>query len=186
MNQVQNSIEEVKDKVVRESQSGEEPPSGKRGAGTLDSPYDAGNAPENPGSSIPSTSSNKPVDTSVESPSTTHQGSGLPEQTPTEAQSQAIKQSTEKSEAVQKGVVGAGNGGKTQKSTGVAASGGNFDAAQKGAGKEADRLRNLEREVSPGTRDDGTHVRTSGEKGESYEPSKMSKFKGKLHMGSGR
>jgi len=41
-----------------------------------------------------------------------------------------------------------------------------------------------EREMSPGCLDDGTHVQTSGDRGETYEPSKMSKLKGKLtHFG---
>ena len=39
----------------------------------------------------------------------------------------------------------------------------------------------MERDVSPGTRDDGSHATTSGDKGEGYVPQgKMGKFKGKL------
>jgi hypothetical protein len=37
-----------------------------------------------------------------------------------------------------------------------------------------------ERDVSPGTLADGTHAKTSGDRGESYEPGKFSKLKGKL------
>lgn len=44
-------------------------------------------------------------------------------------------------------------------------------------------LKSLERDVSPGTMPDGSHAVTSGDRGESYEPSTMSKFKGKLGFG---
>jgi len=163
------------------SQSDVEPPSGIKGEGTLDQPYDGGNDPENP----PQTPLQKPVESaesaeSVESPSTAHQGSGLPESPPNAAQIEKIKESKAMEEAEQKGAVPSS---ATPKSTGLAADGGNFDAAGKGAGKEAGRLRSLDREVSPGTRDDGTHAVTSGDKGESYEPSKFNKLKGKFHIG---
>lgn len=40
-----------------------------------------------------------------------------------------------------------------------------------------------ERSISPGTLPDGTHAKTSGERGENYEPGKLSKLKGKLPFG---
>ena len=40
-----------------------------------------------------------------------------------------------------------------------------------------------ERSVSPGTMPDGTHAQTSGERGQNYEPGKLSKLKGKLPFG---
>lgn len=40
-----------------------------------------------------------------------------------------------------------------------------------------------ERELSPGSLPDGTHVQTSGDRGETYEPGKFSKLKGKLNFG---
>jgi hypothetical protein len=44
-------------------------------------------------------------------------------------------------------------------------------------------LKSLERDVSPGTMPDGSHAQTSGDRGESYEPSTLSKFKNKLGLG---
>ena len=43
--------------------------------------------------------------------------------------------------------------------------------------------KSYERDVSPGTMPDGSHATTSGEKGESYEPGRMNKLKGKFHFG---
>ena len=40
-----------------------------------------------------------------------------------------------------------------------------------------------QRDVSPGTRPDGSHAETAGDRGEVYEVSKMSKFKNKLGFG---
>lgn len=39
------------------------------------------------------------------------------------------------------------------------------------------------RDVSPGTLADGTHAQTSGERGGSYEPGKLSRLRGKLPFG---
>ena len=39
------------------------------------------------------------------------------------------------------------------------------------------------RDVSPGTLADGTHAQTSGDRGESYAPGKLSKLKSKLPFG---
>jgi hypothetical protein len=44
-------------------------------------------------------------------------------------------------------------------------------------------LKSFERDVSPGTMPDGSHAQTSGDRGESYEPSTLSKFKNKLGLG---
>lgn len=40
-----------------------------------------------------------------------------------------------------------------------------------------------QRDVSPGTLPDGSHAQTAVDRGEAYEPSKMSKFKNKLGFG---
>lgn len=40
-----------------------------------------------------------------------------------------------------------------------------------------------ERDVSPGTLADGSHAKTSGDRGESYEPGKLNKLKSKLAFG---
>lgn len=40
-----------------------------------------------------------------------------------------------------------------------------------------------ERDVSPGTLPDGSHAQTSGDRGEGYEPGKLSRLKGKLPFG---
>ena len=45
------------------------------------------------------------------------------------------------------------------------------------------RPRHEERDVSPGTMPDGSHATTSGERGESYEPGKLSRLKGVFSMG---
>lgn len=240
MAQVQQKLTDVKDSVLNGglTKSGEEPPSGVQGKGTIDEPYDQGNAPETaagPGIEPPSgqkgsgtidspyDKGNAPgkdiIDTlllpsslaasdildleiNITEPSTTHQGSGLPQAEPNAAEASAIQSSTSALEATQKS-----DASMTTKSTGVAADGGNFDAAAPGAGEEATRelapapkktdtergrfnqpasgLQNMERDISPGQLDDGTHVQTSGDKGESYAPGKLSlnKIKGKLHIG---
>ena len=42
-------------------------------------------------------------------------------------------------------------------------------------------LRDMDRDVSPGTRDDGSHATTSGERGEGYKPpTGLGKLKGKI------
>jgi hypothetical protein len=45
------------------------------------------------------------------------------------------------------------------------------------------RIRSKQREVSPGTMPDGRHAMTSGDKGQNYEPSTMSKLKNKFGLG---
>jgi hypothetical protein len=40
-----------------------------------------------------------------------------------------------------------------------------------------------QRDVSPGTRPDGSHAQTARDRGEVYEVSKLSKFKNKLGFG---
>lgn len=76
------------------------------------------------------------IDTLLESPSTTHQGSGLPDKPPTEAQTKAIIEDKAHLEAA---AASPASVEQSQKSTGLAASSGDFDAASTGAGKEASR-----------------------------------------------
>ena len=45
MADLKSSLAEATDKVAQTVLSGTEPPSGEKGAGTTDSPFDAGNAP---------------------------------------------------------------------------------------------------------------------------------------------
>lgn len=45
------------------------------------------------------------------------------------------------------------------------------------------RARHEERDVSPGTMPDGSHATTSGERGEGYEPGRLSKLKGVFSIG---
>ena len=52
------------------------------------------------------------------------------------------------------------------------------DQAYLRAGKVSDQ-----RDVSPGTRADGSHAKTASARGEVYEVSKLSKFKNKLGFG---
>ena len=47
----------------------------------------------------------------------------------------------------------------------------------------ATRIRSEQREISPGTMPDGSHAMTSGDKGQNYEPSTMSKLKNKFFLG---
>lgn len=45
LSQAQNALADAKDRIEQTVESGREPPAGQQGAGTVDSPYDAGNAP---------------------------------------------------------------------------------------------------------------------------------------------
>jgi len=151
------------------AQSGEEPVSGVQGKGTATDPYDAGNstdpAPALSGEEPPSGFQGKGTSTDP------FDGGNAPENTPkvnaqatdTSSQSTATATSNEAatpSDAVSKAANDRGR-----------------DSLAAPARKPS------ERDISPGTLPDGTHAKTSGDRGESYEPGRMSKFKGKLGLG---
>lgn len=81
---------------------------------------------------------------------------------------------------------GEGTGQLYEKSTGLAAEGGDFDAARPGAGREADRLLD-EKGVHHGKdvgREDHAHTGSHGHGGSSHGKGVGSKIKEKLHLGS--
>ncbi|KAI9837290.1 MAG: hypothetical protein M1819_000364 [Sarea resinae] len=82
---------------------------------------------------------------------------------------------------------GEGTGEKYVKSTGLAADGGDFDVANPGAGREADRLleeKGIHHTVEPpkGGDDEAAHPKESGKPAKD-KPSVGDKIKGKLHLG---
>jgi len=176
-----------------QAQSAAEPPSGMTGEGNLNSPYDAGNAPDNtprPGVEPPSGekgqgTTSDPYDqgNAPENASNVPEGqiehstpTGYPEQ-PNVEEAQAA--TAGKIEVEEKNKV---TNEKFEKATGVTVDEGNFGP---NSGREAKRMISEHRDVSPGTMPDGSHAQTAGDRGEVYEPSKMSKFKNKLGFGKG-
>ncbi|KIY03784.1 uncharacterized protein Z520_00475 [Fonsecaea multimorphosa CBS 102226] len=141
--------------------SGQEPPSGIQGKGTLDEPYDQGNAPENTAMR------------SDQEPLSGVQGKG----TATEPYDQGnAGESTTSSQPTNAPASSASTAQKTA-STKPA-------EARTGALNAPTRRHAEERDVSPGTLPDGSHAQTSGDRGESYAPSKgLNRLKGKLGLG---
>ncbi|OAP63053.1 hypothetical protein AYL99_02280 [Fonsecaea erecta] len=141
-------------------QSGQEPPSGIQGKGTLDEPYDQGNAPEN---------------TAVRSnqePLSGVQGKG----TATDPYDQGnAGESTTSSQPTNVPASSASTAEKTASTK---------PAETRTNPLSAPARRREERDVSPGTMPDGSHAQTSGDRGESYEPAKgLHRLKGKLGLG---
>ncbi|KAK5237526.1 hypothetical protein LTR99_004701 [Exophiala xenobiotica] len=182
------------------SQSGVEPVSGLQGKGTATEPYDQGNADDTAVAGVGNSSIAAPQ-SGVE-PVSGLQGKG----TVTEPYDQGNADDPVLSgEEPPSGVQGRGtitepyDGGNAPENPKDPSSKNTSSAATSTtltSGKSAvdERGRNgltapaknkvEERELSPGCLDDGTHVQTSGDRGETYEPSKMSKLKGKLtHFG---
>ncbi|KEF55346.1 uncharacterized protein A1O9_08096, partial [Exophiala aquamarina CBS 119918] len=120
----------------------EEPPAGVQGKGTVNEPFDQGNAPENPSSSAPNAdTSPKPAGITIEPPS--------------ESKTSIVN-------------------GEKQKST---------EERGRDALRAPAKNRIEERDVSPGTLPDGSHAKTSGERGEGYEPGRLNKLKSKFPFG---
>ncbi|OAL20209.1 hypothetical protein AYO20_11535 [Fonsecaea nubica] len=142
-------------------QSGKEPPSGIQGKGTLDEPYDQGNAPENtalrsdqePLSGVQGKgTATEPYDKGNAGESTT---SSQPTNAPASSASGAQKTASTKTSETRVNPLSAPT-----------------------------RRPAEERDVSPGTLPDGSHAQTSGDRGESYEPGKgLHRLKGKLGFG---
>ncbi|KAJ9633759.1 hypothetical protein H2204_006757 [Knufia peltigerae] len=136
------------------AQSGVEPVSGLQGSGTVTDPYDQGNADDivTSGSEPPSGIQGKGTATEP------YDGGNAPEN-PT------VSVSDTSSGAEASTTVTSGKGASERGRSGLTAPA---------------RNKVVERELSPGCLDDGTHVQTSGDRGQTYEPSKMSRLKGKL------
>ncbi|EXJ75192.1 uncharacterized protein A1O5_01888 [Cladophialophora psammophila CBS 110553] len=160
---IHQTITDAKDRVMGANapQSGEEPPSGIQGKGTLDQPYDQGNAPEN----VAVRSDQEPL--------SGVQGKG----TATEPYDQGnAAENTPSSQPTNTSPSSALTAPKTA-STKAA-------DAQTNPSSAPARRRASERDVSPGTLPDGSHAQTSGDRGESYEPAKgLQRLKGKLGLG---
>jgi len=160
---IQQTVTGAKEKImgVDSALSGEEPPSGIQGKGTVDEPYDQGNAPENIGLQ------------SGQEPVSGAQGKG----TATEPYDQG--NSGESTTSSQPTNSTASNNSTTAK----ASSDKPTDARTKPLSAPM-KTHSEERDVSPGTLSDGSHARTSGDRGESYEPAKgFNRLKGKLGLG---
>ncbi|KAI1611130.1 hypothetical protein EDD36DRAFT_443213 [Exophiala viscosa] len=139
------------------TQSGEEPVSGLQGKGTVTEPYDQGNAedPVRTGEEPPSGIQGKGTTTEP------YDGGNAPEN-PTDPGSTTTS-SADASTTLTSGK-GAEERGRDQL-------------------KPPPKAPVEERELSPGSLPDGTHVQTSGDRGETYEPGKLSKLKGKMGFG---
>jgi len=134
------------------AQSGQEPPSGVQGKGTVEEPYDQGNAQENI------------IVQSAEEPLSGVQGKGTA------------------TDPYDKGNAGeTTNIAKTTKTTSSSLS---PNDERTNPLQAQSKNRSIERDVSPGTLPDGSHAKTSGDRGESYEPARgLNKLKGKLGFG---
>ncbi|KIW11969.1 hypothetical protein PV08_09243 [Exophiala spinifera] len=138
------------------AQSGVEPVSGLQGSGTATDPYDQGNADDlvTSGSEPPSGIQGKGTATDP------YDGGNAPENP-----SVSVSDTTPTPTAAVSTTVTSGKSAVERGRSGLTAPAQN---------------KVFDRELSPGCLDDGTHVKTSGDRGESYEPSKMSRLKGKL------
>ncbi|KIW64333.1 hypothetical protein PV04_09276 [Phialophora macrospora] len=144
----------TKDMGTVSAKSSEEPVSGVQGKGTADEPYDQGNAPEQIGVQ------------SGQEPLSGVQGKG----TATEPYDQG----------------NAGERTASSQPTNTSVSNGSLAANANPSDERglASRKRSEQRDVSPGTLPDGSHAKTSGDRGESYEPSKgLNRLKGRFGIG---
>jgi len=142
-------------------ESGVEPPSGISGKGTVDEAYDQGNAPDNTRAQTD------------QEPLSGAQGKG------TVAEPYDQGNAGESTSASQPTNTSTSNGAT------VAQTDSSKTEAERPDRMSAPPRKHSEaRDVSPGTMADGSHAQTSGDRGESYEPSKgLNKLKGKLGIG---
>ncbi|EXJ84457.1 hypothetical protein A1O3_05125 [Capronia epimyces CBS 606.96] len=155
------------------AQSGEEPLSGIQGEGTADDPYDQGNVeqPAESGEEPPSGIQGKGTATDP------YDGGNAPEN-PSKSDSPTLVAPAQATNDSAKSTVASGN---STASKPVTVDG--EDTRGRDPLKAPPRRRQEEGDVSPGTLADGSHVPTSGDRGENYEPGKLSKLKGKLSFG---
>ncbi|KIX08287.1 uncharacterized protein Z518_02943 [Rhinocladiella mackenziei CBS 650.93] len=162
---VSQTLTNSKDKVMGTDapHSGTEPPAGVQGKGTASDPYDGGNAP---GKTRRVALQNRYSSTLMAegAPKSTTQTDGASSQPIDASATASAPSSTPSTTAQTTAAKGAGDRGRHPL---------NVPA----------RPREEERDVSPGTLPDGTHAQTSGDRGESYEPGKLSRLKGKLPFG---
>jgi hypothetical protein len=222
MESVSNTVTNVKQTLLSQgttTQSGTEPPNAQQGKGTIESPYDSGNAPEQPvgqGVEPPNAQQGKgTVDSAYDQGNqpgmnlerecsrnirlTLHKKT-QPRQPHQPRSRVPIPQTIHLPRSKQKEFLKNEAGQKQnhqlrlQRKVGTSAKPKEMlvrdltprlhDLDYKSGQDGLIILTglNLERSVSPGQLDDGTHVRTSGDKGQSYEPGSntMGKLKGKL------
>lgn len=153
------------------AQSGVEPVSGLQGSGTVTDPYDQGNADDivTSGSEPPSGIQGKGTATEP------YDGGNAPGMLQTPGSSNHADCSCAENPTVSV----SDTSSSAEASTTVTSGKGASERGRSGLTAPA-RNKVVERELSPGCLDDGTHVQTSGDLGETYAPSKMSRLKGKL------
>ncbi|ETN42219.1 uncharacterized protein HMPREF1541_04160 [Cyphellophora europaea CBS 101466] len=176
-----------KEEPTKPQQSGAEPPSGIQGKGTVNEPFDQGNAPENLAGNTPAqsteepisgaqgkgtvdepydqgnkdetTAGDQPVNTTIQSPPPTTNT-----ETATTTTAQTNGTTTSQSQPAPT------SSSSSQPAAAAAAAGG--DSTRGRTLAPPSNTQRQERSVSPGTLDDGTHELCGGEKGENYEPSR--------------
>ncbi|KAL2438555.1 hypothetical protein ABEF95_011718 [Exophiala dermatitidis] len=170
---IYDAVTEVKDKVTgtERAQSGEEPRSGVQGEGTLEDPYDQGNVerPSESGEEPPSGIQGKGTATDP------YDAGNAPEN-PTSSESRTTTSAPSTNPSITT---------TTVSDTSAAPKSATSDATET-RGRDplkAPRRREEDYEVSPGTLPDGTHAQTSGDRGEGYEPGRLSRLKGKFAFG---
>jgi len=153
------------------TQPSTEPLSGQNGTSTAEDPYDQ-DAPEQ----------EQVQDGKIEHSTPTgfpeHQGSEAPQAEVNVEEAQAITASKNLLEEKDKETAE-----DFKECTGTTTQGGYLDAANTESRRKARRKISDQRDVSPGTRADGSHAKTASARGEVYEVSKLSKFKNKLGFG---
>lgn len=198
-------IQKAQEKVfASESQAGEEPPSGIQGAGTADQPYDQGNQPEQAAHPTEEPPSGRQAEGTADRP---YDQGNQPEQSSMNIVDELSRTKTKGEIAAKKARRQSQQQGQTPKqpeksmtngvppAISVVDDGRGRNQAEavttSTAAKDVDTTklapkprREIERSVSPGQLDDGSHVQCSGEKGQAYTPpTKFDKIKGKLHIG---
>ncbi|EXJ94515.1 hypothetical protein A1O1_02911 [Capronia coronata CBS 617.96] len=163
--------------VERPAESGEEPPSGIQGKGTATDPYDAGNAPET--AEAPMVSGQEPP-TGIQGKGTAtdpYDAGNAPENPSTSDTSTAAPSAQPSEPSVESTAVSSTSAPSSKTATDESA-----DTRGRGLLKAPPKHRD-ETDVSPGTMPDGSHAQTSGDRGESYEPGRLNRLKGKFGFG---
>lgn len=159
----------------KSAEQSQEPPSGIQGVGTKDQPYDQGNQPEQS-----TAASNEPL-SGVQGQGTKAEPYDMGNQTEN-AELNTTNSATATPTTANPTTAEPESRGRN-----------NADSATTSTTTDPSRLapkwpvnsRQQERSVSPGQLDDGTHVATSGDKGESYTAggSTLSKIRSRFHVG---
>ncbi|KPI38476.1 uncharacterized protein AB675_4140 [Cyphellophora attinorum] len=163
------ATEDSSETVASGSGTRQEPPSGVQGKGTVEEPYDQGNAPEQIGSKSITTATNGNVG---EEPLSGVKGKGTVNE-PYD-QGNAGEKATDSQPLNSSATTSTTNGAGTPLPTPPKGQSEPSKAEETSRGRTLAPPANndrFERSVSPGTLDDGTHEKCDGERGGSYTPS---------------